>query len=134
MRLEDPIKTVKGIGAEREKIFRKLGIETAEDLLNYYPRDYEDRTKAVLISELKEDENSVILAASKETAKTAYVRGMAITQVRVYDASGSITVVWYNQPYAKKYNKARHYVCNYRKAYGQKRQKADYIARCGKNS
>lgn len=101
MRLEDPISTVKGIGAEREKRFKKLGIETAEDLLNYYPRDYEDRTKAVLISELKEDETFVILAASKETAKTAYVRGMAITQVRVYDASGSITVVWYNQPYAK---------------------------------
>ena len=36
MRLEDPIKTVKGIGAEREKRFKKIGIETAEDLLNYY--------------------------------------------------------------------------------------------------
>ena len=36
------IRTLKGIGDKTAKLFEKLGIRTIEDLLEYYPRDYEE--------------------------------------------------------------------------------------------
>ena len=36
-----PIESLKGIGEKTGKLFRKLGIETSEELLSYYPRAYD---------------------------------------------------------------------------------------------
>lgn len=102
MNIDSPISTVKGIGAERQKYLKKLNIETVRDILCHYPRDYEDRTTVMPIAELIEDETSVIIAFAKDAPKTSYFRGMATTQVKVYDKSGSISLMWYNQPYIKK--------------------------------
>ena len=40
------VKYIKGVGPERVKSLNKLGIYTLEDLITYYPRTYEDRSKA----------------------------------------------------------------------------------------
>ncbi len=101
LKLNSPVNDIKGIGAERAKYLKKLNIETAGDIISHYPRDYEDRTKVTPIAELVPDEDSVITAVPKDEPKTGYFHGMAITKVRVYDESGSIAVVWYNQPYIK---------------------------------
>ena len=45
MALSDSVTTLKGVGASKEALLRKLGIETLEDLITYFPRTYEDRTK-----------------------------------------------------------------------------------------
>ena len=42
MPLSDPVTALKGVGASRSAQFAKLGIEMLEDLIRYYPRDYED--------------------------------------------------------------------------------------------
>ena len=101
MNLESSVNSIKGIGAEREKYLRKLNIVTVGDIIEHYPRDYEDRTVVTPISELCPDENAVILAYAKEEPKNSHFGGMTITKVRVYDESGSIGIVWYNQPYAR---------------------------------
>src|SRR3989338_9311475 len=49
-----PVRYLKGIGPKKAKAFNKLGIQTIEDLLYYFPRRYEDRTNFVPISKLKE--------------------------------------------------------------------------------
>lgn len=41
--LETPIQFIKGVGPQRADILQKIGIETLEDLLTYYPRDHQDR-------------------------------------------------------------------------------------------
>jgi len=101
MNIDSPVCTVKGVGTERQKYLGKLNIETVRDILCHYPRDYEDRSKVTPIAELSEDRMSVIVAFTKDAPKTSYFRGMATTQVKVYDKSGDINVIWYNQPYAK---------------------------------
>ena len=40
MKKQDDIITIKGIGKKTKMLFEKLGVETAEDLVTYYPRDY----------------------------------------------------------------------------------------------
>ena len=45
MDLNKDVKYVKGVGPNRVLLLNKLGIYTLQDLISYYPRDYEDRSK-----------------------------------------------------------------------------------------
>ncbi|GFI61110.1 ATP-dependent DNA helicase RecG [Clostridiales bacterium] len=92
---------LKGIGSGREKYLKKLNIETIGDLICHYPRDYEDRSRITEINDLVPDELSVILAEIKDEAKNTFFKGMNITKARAFDESGSISLVWYNQPYVR---------------------------------
>ncbi len=102
-----PIQYLKGIGPKRAKILNKIGLSTIEDLLYYFPRRYEDRTRLLTISQLKEKEEqtikAVVLAKGERTSWRR--RGFNIIQVAVGDATGKIFCVWFNQPYLKDYFK-----------------------------
>ena len=105
--LSTPIQYLKGIGPKRAKILNKIGLSTIEDLLYYFPRRYEDRTRLLTISQLKEKEEqtikAVVLAKGERTSWRR--RGFNIIQVAVGDATGKIFCVWFNQPYLKDYFK-----------------------------
>ena len=62
------ITAVKGIGEKTAKLFQKIGVETVEELLHYYPRAYDEFKEPQPISELKED---TIAAVGGILAKTA---------------------------------------------------------------
>lgn len=49
------ITAVKGIGEKTAKLFQKIGVETVEELLHYYPRAYDEFKEPQPIAELKED-------------------------------------------------------------------------------
>src|SRR3954469_24363398 len=52
--LQTPIQFVKGVGPRLGAIFKSRGIETVRDLLLFFPRAYEDRTRLSTIAELQE--------------------------------------------------------------------------------
>ena len=43
--LNKDVKYVKTVGPNRVKLLNKLNIYTLKDLITYFPRDYEDRSK-----------------------------------------------------------------------------------------
>ena len=51
----DPVTVLPGVGAKRAELFARLGIQTVGELLRFYPRDYDDRTRLVPICELEVD-------------------------------------------------------------------------------
>ena len=53
--LFDSIRYLKGVGEARARLFSKVGVETIYDLLTYFPRTYEDRTRIVEICDLEVD-------------------------------------------------------------------------------
>ena len=48
-----PVSSLTGLGPALTKILAKINIFTVGDLLKYYPRDYEDRTKRVSLSKFE---------------------------------------------------------------------------------
>ena len=48
------IQYIKGVGEARAKKLNKLGIYNLEDLITYFPRDYEDRSKIKKLNEVIE--------------------------------------------------------------------------------
>ena len=100
--LFSPVTALKGIGPARAKQLEKLGIFTLYDLIAFFPRGYEDRTKRVSISALEPDVPACFEAMVISQPTTAYIRrGMELTRVRVADETGQLTLSWFNQSYRK---------------------------------
>ena len=49
------LKDLKGIGKKREEALNRLDIYSVSDLYNFYPREYEDRSKKMILSKAKEE-------------------------------------------------------------------------------
>ena len=54
------ITALKGVGEKTAKLFAKLGITATEDLLCYYPRDYEQFQAPLTIAEAEAGEKAAI--------------------------------------------------------------------------
>lgn len=101
MYLNEKINVVKNIGDSRTKQLNKMGIETVEDLIEYFPRDYKDRTEIVSIAEVNEGDSVNIRARVQVKPEFTRIRALAIVKVRLADDTGIIEAVWFNQPYMK---------------------------------
>ncbi len=100
MVLTDPVTVLKGVGASRAAQLEKLGIVTLEDLIHFYPRDYEDRTKMVTLDQLTPQEPACFRAMVLSTPRTSYVRkGLTYTRCTVSDDTAKVRVTWFNQPW-----------------------------------
>lgn len=92
---------IKGVGPKRVKLLNKLDIYSVEDLLYYFPRDYELR-EVTPIARLIDGEKQTIRCEVVGVAQEIKPRnGLTITKVPVYDGTGYATLVWFNQPYKK---------------------------------
>lgn len=94
---------VRGIGEKQAELLAKLGLNSIEDMLYYFPRRYDDYSELKTIKELKYGDEVTVLAWVK-SVKTFQVRkGRKITQAVVSDSTGSIQLMWFNQEYQMRY-------------------------------
>lgn len=100
--LKKEIQYVKGVGPNRAVLLNKLGIYTLEDLITYYPREYEDRGKPKFIAELVDGEEALIEAiVVSKMAEVKIRKNMTIYKLIVRDETGTCTLTWFNQKYLK---------------------------------
>ena len=64
--LDKDVKYVKTVGPNRVKLLNKLKIYTLKDLIEYYPRDYEDRSKPKNLYECTDGEEVLTEAMAAE--------------------------------------------------------------------
>jgi ATP-dependent DNA helicase RecG len=96
--LNSSITEIHGVGDAAASLYAQIGIKTIRDLLDYYPRTYNDYSDIQNIASLKP--GTVTIKAKIKQITGRYVRrGMHITEAVASDATGSIRVVWFNQPY-----------------------------------
>lgn len=102
MELNKDIQYIKGVGPAKAKLLNKLGIFTLQDLITYYPREYEDRSKITKISDFVDSENVTFRAIVVSKMSELRVRkGLTIYKLLVRDESESCVLIWYNQYYLK---------------------------------
>ena len=101
MQGRDLVSELKGVGEQREKKLHKLGIVTVADLLTHYPREYKDRSELLKIADLPMDMPVTFLAQIKEEGQNSRRGRFVYTRMKVYDETGAVGVLWYNQPYMK---------------------------------
>jgi ATP-dependent DNA helicase RecG len=96
--LNSSITELRGVGEELAKKLAILHIRTINDLIENFPRRYEDYSNIVPINQLKP--GVVTIEANITQIKGRYVRrGLHITEAIATDEEGSVRLVWFNQPY-----------------------------------
>ncbi len=101
---EDSILTLPGIGPKKAALFSRLGLHSLGDLLRFYPRDYEDRTKLVSIAELEPGQPACFLASVISNPQTHAIpkpgrQRLEVTKVVVADDTQRLHLTFFNQGY-----------------------------------
>ena len=99
--LEKDVKYIKGVGPNRVQLLNKLGVFTLKDLITYYPRTYEDRSKPKNIAECIDGEEVLIEAYASGRVSDVKLRGKTMQKLIIRDETGTATAVWFNQSYLK---------------------------------
>ena len=100
--LDAPITEADGVGTKRASLLAKLGIETIEDLILYFPRRLEDRTRFVSIGSVRMGESVCIRGEVAAVSQQRLRRGMNLVKAAVGDGTGFLYGVWFNQPWIAK--------------------------------
>lgn len=96
------ISSLKGIGEKTEQLFNRLSVYTVEDLLNFYPRNYEVYDKPVNISDIREGGIYTIYGMVTGDFDINYSGRYKIFSAIVKDAlDNRIKITWFNMPYLK---------------------------------
>lgn len=95
------IKTLKGVGEKTAALFQKLNIATAEELVCYYPRDYEQFSEPVSLMEAPDGELTAVVGKIAGNVATRHVRGLSITTFQAACEGGVLHLTYFNMPYLK---------------------------------
>lgn len=96
--LDSSITAIKGITANTAAEFARLGVHTLRDLLYFFPDHYIDYRQKIPIGELVEGKEQTILGTVWHARAIPLGRRKG-TEAIVGDETGTIRVVWFNQPY-----------------------------------
>lgn len=100
--LNKEIQFVKGIGPKRAEKLHKLNIFTLKDLIYYFPRQYEDRSKIKKINQLENEEKVTVKGIITKMDSYSPKKGMKIIRMDMRDDTGYIKLSFFNQEYIKK--------------------------------
>lgn len=95
------IKTLKGVGEKTAALFEKLHVYTAEELVSYYPRDYEQFQEPVPLDKASVEEIAAVEGRLAGNVATRHVRGLSITTFEVSCEGGALHMTYFNMPYLK---------------------------------
>ena len=102
MDLNKEVQYIKGVGPNRVKLLNRIGIFTLNDLITYFPREYEDRSKTKNIAELMDGEEALISAFPVGRMFELKIRkNLTLCKLYVRDETGGCELIWYNQSYLK---------------------------------
>lgn len=97
----DSIYDLKGVGEKVGDKLAKLGICTLKDMIEHYPREYEDRRKITPISECQLDESNNILAKVCSKPQLTKKGSKVLVSFRVKDETESLMITFFGQAYMK---------------------------------
>ncbi len=97
-----PVSKLDGIGKVKAAAFEKLGIHTLSDLIYHFPTRYENRGVVTQLSEGRVNATQSYILTVATEPKMARLRGrLTVVKFRAFDDSGSVEIVYFNQPYIR---------------------------------
>lgn len=100
MKLDSPVSALKGVGPVIQKGLARLGIFTVKDLLQYWPRRWDDFSSISKLSSIKPGRVAVLCKVlAVDVRRSARQPRLTITEAVLTDETGTIKAVWFNQPF-----------------------------------
>ncbi|MCQ2513204.1 MAG: hypothetical protein MJ092_07470, partial [Lachnospiraceae bacterium] len=96
------LKSLKGIGEKTEETFKKLDITSVEELLEFFPRDYETFSPPTMVREIGYKTFATVRGIFSQSLFQRRVKNLTITAAQFNDEiGGKIKVTWFNAPFMK---------------------------------
>lgn len=102
MKQKSPLMQIPGIGEKTAALMEKAGILTLDDLIHYYPRDYDRFEPAVPIREITKDGIITINATVLKRPDVKLTSKIKLVSSVLTDGTGEMKAVWFNMPYLSK--------------------------------
>ena len=101
MNWKDRVTAIKGVGEKTAKLFERLGVTYIEDLVRYYPRDYERFDPPIPIGTIEQSGIYAVEGVIVKAPEVKQVKNLQIVTATVRDDSGILRVTWFNMPFLK---------------------------------
>lgn len=101
MEQKDSISVIKGIGDKTQKLFGKLNVFTVGDLVEFYPKNYDEYEEIIPISHGMSGNIVTFEVSIVSNPQLKKVRNLAIFTCRGRDYSGDVMLTWFNMPFLK---------------------------------
>ena len=92
------LSAIKGIGPTRLESLRAVGVCSLRDLLYFLPQRYEDRTHPIPCADANGGE-VLVMGVVQDAPKLSRFNGLTRVTAYLWDDSGKLPLVWYNQPW-----------------------------------
>ena len=93
------VTTLVSVKPKKAEALAEWGVTSVLDLLTTYPRRYIDRTRTADVADLAVGDEAVVFAEVKSARAIRNPRGRGRVEVSVFDATGDVTLVFFNQPW-----------------------------------
>ena len=100
--IKTPVSSIAGIGPQLTKTLAKVNVFTVGDLLQYYPRTYEDRTKKLTFSQHLQNGGNVHTVAQVQSHEWFGYGKMKTLKIIVNDGSASAELICFNRAFLEK--------------------------------
>ena len=96
-----PVQFIPGVGPQRVKLFQKLGLQIARDVLFHFPREYEDMSQLRKVEQFEENVPLSVCGDIKEVDLRHTGAGRTVLGVLVQQEGRYVRALWFNQPYMR---------------------------------
>jgi ATP-dependent DNA helicase RecG len=98
--MEESVVTLPGVGKAVASRLERIGVTTVGDLVEHFPRRYEDRTNLMKLAQFRQGETgcfeATVVRGESFRSRTG---NKTISRVFVSDGTSNAVLVWFNQPY-----------------------------------
>ncbi len=99
--LIEHVSSLKGVGDKSSALFEKCGIRSVEDLLNYFPRDYDICEEIRAVADLRAGEISAVKVAAVGNIAVKRIRNLSILTFKAGDVTGNMQITYFNMPFMR---------------------------------
>ena len=97
--LATPMQFLKGVGPQRAEALLRLELQTARDVLFFFPRTYEDLTDLRTVQQLEEDKLQSVCGVVEDLEIRGSRPGRCVLGVLIRSSDGHLRGLWFNQPF-----------------------------------
>ena len=99
LRPDSRLQFLPGVGPKRALLFEKLGLNTVEQLLRHFPRDYLDARTFVSVKDLRPGELLTVVGTVRHAAALRTRGGRTDFSASIADATGQVACYFFGQPF-----------------------------------
>jgi len=97
--LATPAQFLKGVGPQRAEMLDRLDLQTARDVLFFFPRTYQDMTDLREVHQLEEDKLQSVCGVVEDMELRGSQPGRCVLGVLIRSGNGHLRGLWFNQPF-----------------------------------